>query len=368
MENQSGIEQLSTSNWLLEHVIFILVKYRVKVELRKGYLTVDGLGRFEGELLGYETGASGELVFTTSPSGYIKSITDPSYRGQILVFSFPYIGAYEIDETGESKMPQVRGVVVNNVPASLREELSDYLKMHRIPGIEFRGTREVIDFLRINGNRIGAIGDANAAGNPYEFNLVNEVVGERYTLGNHSGNRILLVDLGVKGNIINFLKNYQITVIPYTEFEQININDFDGIIVSNGPGDPSHPGLEGFRKKLGEEIGRKPLLGICLGHQLIALSLGMRTQKMKFGHRSINHPVRDTRNGKIGITTHNHGFAVVFENNGSAEERFISLNDGSNEGIMGDNFLTVQFHPEGGPGPMDELGIFEEFRRMVNHG
>ena len=323
-------------------------------------LYVDGLGVFEGESIGKDVVSQGELVFTTSPSGYLKSITDPSYSGQILVFSFPYIGSYGIDETGESERPRVRGVIINHVPELLKSELSEYLEKWGVPGIITKETRKIIDYIRINGNKLGSFG-VNEFSDPYRSNLVKETLEMADT---REGN-VLLVDLGYKRNILTQLNNYQVSIVPYDRFQIKHIARVDGVVISNGPGDPSYPGLAEFVSKLKGTIEKKPTLGICLGHQLISLSLGMKTEKMKFGHRSINHPITDLATGKIGITTHNHGFAVVFDESKEVRERYRSMNDGTNEGLEGKNLLTSQFHPEGGPGPIDELGVFEEFRRLM---
>ncbi len=338
----------------------------MKVELKKGILKIEGLGEFEGEIFGKEIEVSGEIVFTTSPSGYLKSITDPSYRGQILVFSFPYIGTYGLEEEGESSDVQVRGVVVNNIPSVFKERFSKFLDENGVPGIILDDTRKIVDFIRKNGNKIGTIGNA-VMDNPYEKNLVNEIRINKAHIKNESAQKILLVDLGLKGNILKFLSEFDVTVISYSEFSSNKTEDYDGIVLSNGPGDPSHPDFIGFRNEIKKSMGNIPILGICLGHQIIGLASGMKTEKMKFGHRSINHPVKDLLTKKIGITTHNHGFTVLFEDGHDLKMRYISLNDGSNEGMQGENLLTTQFHPEGGPGPRDELAVFDEFRRMVNN-
>lgn len=332
--------------------------------MKKGILKVDGLGEFEGEFFGKETEVSGEIVFTTSPSGYIKSITDPSYRGQILVFSFPYIGSYGIEEEGESKDVQVRGVVLNTIPSIFKEKFSKYLENNGVPGIIMNDTRKIVDFTRKNGNKIGTIGNARMD-NPYAKNLVNEIQANQTHLKREGASKILLIDLGLKGNILKSLNEYDITIIPYWDFSFNKIWDYNGIVISNGPGDPSHLDFIQFRNEVRKSMFNIPILGICLGHQLIGLASGMKTEKMKFGHRSINHPVKDIITGRIGITTHNHGFTVIFEEGKGLNMRYKSLNDGSNEGMQGENLLTTQFHPEGGPGPTDELGVFDDFKRMV---
>ncbi|MGC8562306.1 MAG: carbamoyl phosphate synthase small subunit [Thermoplasmata archaeon] len=329
--------------------------------MKSGHLYVDGLGVFEGESIGRDVVSQGELVFTTSPSGYIKSMTDPSYSGQILVFSFPFIGSYGIDERGESERPRVRGVVLNHVPELLKPELSNYLEKWGIPGLITRDTRKIVDYVRTKGNKLGAFGTDEFV-DPYRSNLINENLENREQL---EGN-LLVIDLGYKRNILDHLVDYEVSLVPYDKFNLKMLEKVDGVLISNGPGDPTHKDLVEFVKKLKVVIEKKPTLGICLGHQLLSLSLGMKTEKMKFGHRSINHPVEDLSTGKVGITTHNHGFTVMFDGTSGAIERYRSMNDGTNEGIEGKNFLTTQFHPEGGPGPVDELNIFLEFRRMMN--
>ncbi|MEM0130105.1 MAG: carbamoyl phosphate synthase small subunit [Thermoplasmatales archaeon] len=323
-------------------------------------LYVDGLGVFEGECIGSKTFSSGELVFTTSPSGYIKSITDPSYTGQILVFSFPYIGSYGLQEVGESSRPRVKGVVVNHVPTRFKESFSSYLEKWGIPGIVTPDTRRIVDHIRKSGSPLASFGRKEFI-DPYAYNLVDQNVQE---IEGKQG-KILLIDLGYKGNILRFMEWADVSIIPYYVFRKEMAMNYEGILISNGPGDPAHPSLSNLVKNIRDLIGSRGLLGICLGHQLLSISLGMKTQKMKFGHRSINHPVVDLTSGKIGITTHNHGFTVKYREGKGAVERYRSMNDGSNEGLEGKKFLSVQFHPEGGPGPADELGVFEEFRRIV---
>jgi carbamoyl-phosphate synthase small subunit len=326
-----------------------------------GRLYVDGLGMFEGESIGSDNSSQGELVFTTSPSGYLKSLTDPSYSGQILIFSFPYIGAYGVGEEGESERPRVRGVVISHVPELLKSEFSEYLERWGIPGIITKETRKIVDYIRINGNKLGSIGVPKFA-DPYQSNLIDETIGGEM----NRGGSVLLVDLGYKKNILSHLKDFSVSILPYHAFTPKMAEKVEGIVLSNGPGDPSFVALKEFTLNLKKVINRKPILGICLGHQLLSISLGMKTEKMKFGHRSINHPVEDLSTGRIGITTHNHGFTVVFDGSRGAVERYRSLNDGTNEGIEGTNFLSTQFHPEGGPGPVDELGVFKEFGRMIH--
>ncbi len=329
--------------------------------MKVGRLYVDGLGVFEGESIGGDKASQGELVFTTSPSGYIKSITDPSYSGQILVFSFPFIGSYGSGEIGESRRPTVRGVVMNHVPEIFKTEISEYLEKWGVPGIITSETRRIVDYIRINGNRLGSFGVKDFK-DPYKSNLIDWMLDG----GDGKEGDILLIDLGFKRNILKLLPGYSVSVVHYNRLDLKQIKKFKGVIVSNGPGDPTHPDLKEFVGKLKIVMEQKPTLGICLGHQLISLSMGMKTEKMKFGHRSINHPVEDLETGRIGITTHNHGFAVVYDSSKGVEERYRSMNDGTNEGLEGRNFITTQFHPEGGPGPVDELGVMKEFERLMN--
>ncbi len=334
---------------------------RVKVGLSKGTITIDGLGTLEGEIIGADVPVFGEMVFTTSPSGYIKSLTDPSYRGQILVFSFPYIGAYGTEEAGESNRIMVNGAVFSHIPEYRKKELDDFLRKNNTPGIIIENTRKIVDHIRKNGNKLGAIGLMDLM-DPYKENLVDTGLWKDKSL---KKGEILIVDLGIKGNILESISDFQVDVIPYKLFTGEMATSYKGLIISNGPGDPAHGDLRPFGSELMKVIGNIPTLGICLGHQLISLYSGYETYKMKFGHRSINHPVKDLRTGRIGITTHNHGFSVKYEEGNGLNERFISLNDSSLEGLEGRNLITVQFHPEGGPGPRDELKVFEEFLGMV---
>ncbi len=329
--------------------------------MEKGFIIIDGLGTIEGELIGADVSVFGELVFTTSPSGYIKSLTDPSYKGQILVFSFPYIGAYGTDETGESKKIMANGAIFSHVPEYRKQELSRFLKDQNVPGLIVENTRKIVDHIRKNGNKLGAIGMTELI-DPYRSNLVDEAI---WISNKGREADVLVVDLGIKGNILEFLSDLKLDVIPYKEFKNGIWEKYKGIVVSNGPGDPSHDALRDFGIELQGAMGKKPILGICLGHQLISLYSGLETYKMKFGHRSINHPVLDLKTERFGITTHNHGFSVKFHEGHNLDLRFQSLNDGSVEGLEGYKLLTVQFHPEGGPGPRDELGIFNEFRRLM---
>lgn len=329
----------------------------------KGVIIIEGLGAIEGEVIGADIPAFGELVFTTSPSGYIKSLTDPSYKGQILVFSFPYIGAYGTRENGESTKAMVNGAIFSHVPEYKRAELDDFLKINNVPGLIVKDTRRLIDYIRINGNKLAVIGYTEIL-DPYKFNLVDEGIWKDAEI---VGGEVLVVDLGIKGNILEELKDFKVDIIPYKYFKSDLSSKYRGIVVSNGPGDPAHESLKGFGLELRKAIGTLPILGICLGHQIISLNSGLRTYKMKFGHRSINHPVEDLGTGRIGITTHNHGFAVEFEDGHGLDVGFLSLNDGTIEGLYGKKLITVQFHPEGGPGPKDELGIFKKFRRMIGN-
>lgn len=329
--------------------------------MNRSIITIDGLGAFEGEIIGADVPAFGEVVFTTSPSGYIKSLTDPSYRGQILVFSFPYIGAYGIKEEGESNRVMVNGVIFSHVPEYWKKEIDIFLKKNKTPGLIVKETRKIVEYIRKEGNKLGALGFTDLT-NPYEENLVDSGLWKDETL---KMGELLIVDLGIKENIIKNLGSFKVDVIPYKKFKSDIAMKYKGIIISNGPGDPSYAGLKEFGAEIVKVLGRIPILGICLGHQLISYYSGFETYKMKFGHRSINHPVKDLKSGRIGITTHNHGFAVKYEENDKIFERFVSLNDSTLEGLEGRNLLTVQFHPEGGPGPRDELGIFKEFFEMV---
>ena len=332
---------------------------------------------FEGKSFGYLGESVGEVVFTTGMTGYQEVLTDPSYHGQIVTMTYPLIGNYGINlDDMESNKPQVKGFIVRekcNIPNNFRCEmnLDDYLKQNKIVGIEGIDTRALTKILRNNGTMKGiitldhsqlsevkkeieAFSNKDAVSNVTRDNIY-EIDGE--------GKHVAIIDYGIKNNILNCFKKRgcKITVFPsnVTAEEVLNINP-DLVFLSNGPGDPED--LEKEIENIKKIIGKKPIVGICLGHQLLALSLGGSTTKLKFGHRGCNHPVKDLETGRVHITSQNHGY-VVNEVPEDVEITHVNINDGTVEGLKHKTMpvYSVQFHPEASAGPKDSEYIFDRF-------
>ncbi len=343
----------------------------------------DGL-KFEGKSFGYQGSIAGEVVFNTAMTGYPESLTDPSYRGQILVTTYPIIGNYGVPTKGEqdgmlqfyeSDRIQISGLVISYYSEdyshwNASKSLSDWMIENKIPGISGIDTRALTKHLREHGCMLGKIiiEDQNVDFfDPNENNLVAEVsVNEKQVYGD-GDLRILLVDCGVKNNIIrNLLKrNTTIIRVPWDfEFSQEN---YDGLFISNGPGDPTQCDITIKNLELAFE-DEKPIFGICLGNQLMALASGATTYKLKYGHRSHNQPVLHVGTDRAYITSQNHGFAV---DNSSLDANwkplFINLNDQTNEGFKHQSkpFFSTQFHPEASSGPTDTEFLFDDFINLV---
>jgi len=344
---------------------------------------------------------AGELVFNTGMAGYQAIFTDPSYTGQLIVMTYPHIGNYgtwpEWNECGpgEENKPSVKmqGVIVRNlyqgpVPHE-RKTLDTFLKENNVVGICGVDTRALTLKIREEGNCNAVIVRAknNESLSSSEINhlkdflnsfpkmegrnLILEVGTKKPLVFNPQGNKhICLVDCGLKANILRelILRNSKVTIVPSSyEAEDILSLHPQGILFSNGPGDPAV--LTSVIKCARELIGKKPLFGICLGHQIISLALGAKTFKMKFGHHGVNHPVRDERLRRVLITSQNHGFAVAEESlPPQIEILFRNCNDNTVEGIIHQKLplLTVQFHPEAAPGPYDAKWIFDEFLKFIS--
>jgi carbamoyl-phosphate synthase small subunit len=347
---------------------------------------------FRGNAFGARVDAAGEVVFTTTMVGYQEVATDPSFRGQIVCMTFPLIGNYGINaEDDESRQPWIAGLIVREhcqQPSHARSlgTLDDYLARHAIPGIAGIDTRALTLHIREVGDMRAAvvqnaadlpdevlIARAQAAPLPGERDVVGEVtVQEPERLGEATGPHIVLVDCGVKRNILRSLRKRgaRVTVVPFgTPMDAISRLGPDGVVVSPGPGDPANldAGLDVVRGVLEQRI---PYFGICLGHQLLARSIGATTRKLKFGHRGGNHPVKDLQTGQVTITSQNHGFEVDAESvpAGSGwDVRLVNLNDGSVEGLAHRTLpvLSVQFHPESSPGPLDNDELFDRFLALV---
>lgn len=332
---------------------------------------------FKGKAFGYLKENVGEVVFTTGMTGYQEVLTDPSYYGQIVTMTYPLIGNYGINlEDMESIRPQVKGFVVRekcDYPNNFRCEISldDYLKQNKIIGIEGIDTRALTKILRNNGTMKGIIvldevsleevkEKLDRFSNKDAVSIVS--VNQKYEVTGE-GKHVAIIDFGIKQNIIRCFKKRgcRLTVFPHTTTSEeiLEVNP-DLIFLSNGPGDPED--LTSQVEEIKKIIGKKPIVGICLGHQLLALSLGGKTTKLKFGHRGCNHPVKDLETGKVHITSQNHGY-VVETLPEDVEVTHMNINDGTVEGLKheGKKVYSVQFHPEASAGPKDSEYIFDRF-------
>lgn len=372
---------------------------------------------FRGESFGATGTAAGEICFNTSMSGYQEILTDPSYRGQIVAMTYPEIGNYGINELDvESGQPHVRGFVIEElspVTSNWRSDMSlhDYLVRNGIPGIQGIDTRALTRHLRTRGAMRACISteitdDAEAVRQAQEVpyagvDFVREVtpaaayhwdpeenLSRKWTLRksaeepeifdekgnvfeelNPAVHKLAALDFGMKKNILRSLRRngFDVTVFPATATaDEILSVGADGIFLSNGPGDPEALGYA--CETVRSLIGKKPIFGICLGHQVLALALGGKTFKLKFGHRGANQPVKDLRSGKIAITSQNHGYAVDPESlPEDVEVTHVNLNDGTVAGLRhaARRAFSVQYHPEASPGPHDADYFFEEFAKEV---
>lgn len=360
-----------------------------------GRLILEDGSIFEGMSFGSEIGTAGEVVFSTGMVGYPESLTDPSYKGQILVFTYPIIGSYGVPDPvfWESDRIHTSGIIVSNyidTPSHFQSKrtLSSWLRDENIPALEIKDTRLITQKIRDNGSMLGKIICKQDIPfyNPNKENLVAQVSVNKttYHKGTNNGGKkriLLYIDCGGKRNMISCLLKGGVDVItapwdfdPFTGGAKLNhlegelalhLSKLDGIVVSNGPGDPKMAGktIETTKKALSAEI---PLLGICLGHQLLTLAAGGDTEKLKFGHRSQNQPCLLTDSKRCYITTQNHGFAVN-EIPSGFKPWFINANDNSNEGIIHTKhpIMSVQFHPEANPGPQDTEWIFDYFLEKI---
>ena len=348
-------------------------------------LILDDGSRFSGISFGYERPTAGEVVFNTAMSGYPESLTDPSYSGQIMVLTYPLIGNYGVPARSfsgklstflESEKIHADGIIVSDYSENYShwnatKSLGEWLKQEKITGITGIDTRELTKLLREKGSMIGKIvfSDENEIDfiDPNKINQVARVsTTEIITYGNGK-KRVILVDCGVKHNIIRCLLKRNVTVIRVPWDYDFNAIEYDGLFISNGPGDPDTCGItvKHIREAMKKE---KPIFGICMGNQLLAKAGGANTYKLKYGHRSHNQPVRLVGTEKCFITSQNHGFAV--DNNTLNDEwtpLFVNMNDGTNEGIQHKNkpFFSVQFHPEAASGPTDTEFLFDRFIEMI---
>lgn len=343
---------------------------------------------FNGEAFGYVGETTGEACFNTGITGYQEILTDPSYCKQIVTMTAPHIGNYGINnEDIESQKIQVSGFVIKEetvVPSSWRSSSSigNYLNKEKIVGIKRIDTRALTRHIRDNGSMNGIISsiddDINSLKNKLDkipdmtgLDLVKVVTTDKPYDWSSIKNKykVVAIDYGVKNSILRILESYdcEITVLPASATKhEIDLIKPDGIFLSNGPGDPAAVsyGIKTVKSILGEY----PIFGICLGHQILSLALGAKTFKLKFGHRGINHPVKNKQSGSIEITSQNHGFAVDLESlPPNVISTHINLNDNTSAGIECKDFpaFSVQYHPESSPGPHDSRYLFQKFINMM---
>jgi len=340
---------------------------------------------FEGEAFGADLFVTGEIVFNTGMTGYQESITDQSYNGQILTFTYPLVGNYGVNRDDyESILPTCKGVVVYEYArraSNWRQQLSldEFLKIKKIPGISGIDTRALTKIIRQHGTMRAIIANANGSIERLQDQLqsivlptdnIKQVSTKQSYPAPGTGRNVVLVDFGLKHSILRELakRNCSVTVVPYnTSAEEILQLNPDGVMLSNGPGNPEDV-PEALDMIRGIQ-GKIPIFGICMGHQLFSMANGAKTHKMKFGHRGFNHAVREIATGRVDFTSQNHGYAVSRED---LPECLIvtheEINDKSVEGVRHRDYpaFSVQFHPDAAPGPHDADYLFDEFMEMMD--
>lgn len=357
------------------------------------YLTLSDGTVYEGIGFGYEGDTIGEVIFNTGMTGYQELLTDPSYVGQIVNMTYPLIGNYGVNASDiESDSPKVKGFVVRDyceVPSNWHSEgtLDNYLKANKIVALRSIDTRALTRKIRSKGTMVGIISQQLPSAEqmlalgtykisnpvqeittkePYDFVASKE---NQAKLLPSCGMRVAVLDYGLKKNILESLaiNGLSVRVYPSTwTAEQILAENPDGILLTNGPGDPKDNAFE--IEQLKKLIGKKPIFGICLGHQLLALAHGGNTVKLAYGHRGSNHPVMDTEKNRVYITSQNHGYTVEAESLADKGKiTHINWNDRTVEGIRYNDGITfsVQFHPEARPGPEDTSSIFDDFKALM---
>ncbi|HET7628761.1 MAG TPA: carbamoyl phosphate synthase small subunit [Bacillales bacterium] len=342
---------------------------------------------FVGNGFGSERDTEGEVVFTTGMTGYQETLSDPSYCAQIVTFTYPLIGNYGINRDDfESIEPAIHGVIVKEAAKKpshwqMQSTLDELLKAKDIPGLEGIDTRMLTRKIRIHGTLKGKICSADV--NPDEVirhlretDFPHDQVSRVSTKNSYAlpgrGKRVVMIDFGAKNGIMRecILRGCDMIVVPYdTKPEEIIRLNPDGVLLSNGPGDPKD--VPQAIETLKAILGKFPVFGICLGHQLLALACGANTRKMKFGHRGVNHPVRDIKAGTIAITSQNHGYTVDEESliGTRLEATHEAVNDGTIEGLRHLDYpaFSIQYHPEASPGPEDANPLFEQFMELMEN-
>lgn len=356
--------------------------------MKKAYLLLENGRVFEGRSFGSEDDALGELVFTTGMVGYVETLTDPSYEGQMILHTFPQIGNYGmIPQDYESGKCHARAVVVRDWcqhPSNFRSQgdLDAFLKAQGVPGICGVDTREITKLIREQGVMNAALTHSLPTEVPEEVKSysVREAVAatsgkavRRVPAIGKEKYHVVLLDYGAKENIIRELcaRGCAVTVMPYdTPASEILTMKPQGLMLSNGPGDPAEN--TGCVAEIEKLLGRLPIFGICLGHQLLALAAGGKTEKLRYGHRGGNHPVRELATGKVYITSQNHGYAVASSSlpSSMAVESYVNLNDNTSEGLIypGERAFSLQFHPEAHAGPRDMAFAFNSFLKIMDGG
>lgn len=358
--------------------------------MRKVTLILDDGTQFHGESFGYDKPVAGEVVFNTAMMGYPESLTDPSYAGQLMALTYPLVGnygvpAFSFEENGiptfmESSRIWAEAIIVSDYSTEFshwnaKESLADWLKREQVPGITGIDTRELTKVLREHGVMMGKIVfDDEPENIPYAnysgVNFVDKVSCKeiiRYNEG--AGKKVVLVDCGVKANIIRCLLKRGVEVIRVPWNYDFNDLEFDGLFLANGPGDPDtcEDAVVNIRKFLANPVVR-PCMGICMGNQLLSKAAGATIYKLKYGHRSHNQPVRMIGTNKCFITSQNHGYAVDDETlSADWEPLFVNMNDNSNEGIRHkvNPWFSAQFHPEAASGPVDTEFLFDDFVKLL---
>ena len=357
--------------------------------MRKATLILDDGTRFEGESFGYEKPVAGEVVFNTAMTGYPESLTDPSYAGQLMTLTYPLVGNYGvppftiaadgIPDFMESERIHAEALIVSDYSEQYShwnacESLASWLKREQIPAITGIDTRQLTKVLREHGVMMGRIviedAESDVASIPYSSVNYVDQVSCKEVIRYHEGaeKTIILVDCGVKSNIIRCLKRRGVEIVRVPWDYDFTSLHYDGIFISNGPGDPDQCGAAVDNLRRAMSLSDKPIFGICMGNQLLAKAGGAQTYKLKYGHRSHNQPVRMAGTNRCFITSQNHGFAVDDATLGNDwEPLFSNMNDGSNEGIRHKSkpWFSVQFHPEAASGPTDTEFLFDDFVKLL---